>query len=509
MDYLDFEKGLKDKLSQSRKEVDMNRLLNDLNIHNEKPSRFIPGFLSTSALLIAFLSIAYFSYTNYFSEKSTSVAHTIQANEASKAVEIDKSQLSIEANVSSEASIIAQSKKAQNKIIEVEQQESSQKIIEAKTAKSIIDQTNPQINTNSYFKGIGIDQASESVLNPKKNLNNSTAKHFSIPAENKIILSPKNQTTSKELDKSTKSAEIIADINAKPLETIKENSQVWNSKIEAIPSLSLITLQTNETQSASFLPLLKDCPTFKDRLWTFSFIPEIGYQWPIKKLETDDANAAGLLEERKQDEITLESFQAAAYFELKHNSGLYLKPGISISKTNEQFKLKNNITISDTTLQLVRIDTIIVNDTIEITQIYEEKISDSTFVNTINSTYSISQVDIPISIGYTHLLEGFAIDFEIGAKFNILTRTSGSLYIGDEPAFARLRDDETYFRRSVGLGFFGGINIRKQLNAFGEVYLAPRFQFNTKTISSDGNAISQKYSNFGLHLGYVYTFATK
>ena len=486
--------------------MDTDQLLKDLNIHNSKSGRGLSGIAFISLLALLSVGVVYYLYTNQ-STKDNSASTQAQvidlpAKTNENASKQSTSTIQFE-NPQSSTKKEALNLKESAQINAIEQVDEN--LASSKTATQSQALNSIPIDTKTYKNNINQKQQTN-----RPNSNDELSKN-SQTNNIEFLNRETNSIASNDLLNNKSELQVT---QLKQLNPKKSNDQVSTLSKDVDQGLQMASLSSPtasvEYLGKSMLPVLKDCPTFKDRLWSFSFIPEVGYQWPIKSLKTNDPLSEDLLIRRNQEEITLESFQGAVYFELKHNSGFYLKPGISVSKITEQFRLQDEITITLEREEVIAVE-IIVNPDSSITtqEIKETTTFDTTQTVNITENYTINQIDLPIAVGYTKLLDGFAIDFEVGVKMNLLTTTSGTLFTGQEPNTTSLGKENIYFKNAIGLGIFGGINIRKQLNTFGEVYLAPRFQYHTQTFSSNFNPIRQRYSVFGLHLGYVYTFAVK
>lgn len=502
MDYLDFEKNIKNTLSSSRKELDMNQLLKDLDIKPQKEVRrgfaFWGGLSLLGLLLVS--GVGLYFYTN--GSSNNNVAPEVTALQEANAQEQNQNEASLsmlEVDVKSKkettqtnVSADSQESDAINSDLQVKRTDNST----VSTSKPLANKLNAKNNTlrsttqkNTFSKNLKptLKNSKTTILNTEvnKTQNNQATSTPAAINENPII---ENSNSSKDVGLGLETASVINHAN---------------STLSPLPLIEGQDVTLEEDGFGSF-PKVKGCPTFKDRNWSWSFLPEIGYGWPIKNLRQNFEGFEDLFDARTFNEITLESFQAGGYLEMKHHSGFYFKTGFAYASITEQMNVKQRLIIRDTMQELTE-----VIETPDSTIYVFKDVITETEINKNNKVhYTIHSYDVPVAVGYSHLLRDFTLDFEAGVRFNILTKASGRIF-NAENTFEELGDNERHFKRQVGLGVFAGLYIKKQLSEFGEVYLAPRFVFNTDTVSSAGNPIRQKYHSFGLHIGYVYTFAVK
>jgi len=507
MDYLDFEKNIKSTLSSSRKELNMDQLLRDLDIKPKQKTR--RGFAYFSGLaLLGLLLVGGMGLYLYNTDQSSIASNGVLLSEQTRSDITSATTMStIDLNQKiSEASI-----KDQNNLQGIEESEINTQTKNSErtdlntistTSNNLasplnnINQKNIEGNVTIYDTNIRTTQDVQEVKSSSDSAS-STSRSFSETALNNTNDSVnKNSTLETPINSSI-------GLDLKSNASINDESNREGILTDNLPLIKDFKVQSDDDEMVA-LPKVQGCPTFKDRNWSFSFLPEIGYAWPIKNLELNDPSFEDLYNARTFNEITLESFQIGGYLEMKHHSGLYLKTGVSYGSITEQMTLKQTLTIIDTVREVIDIietpdSTIIIKGDV----IYETEINKNNKVH-----YSLRSYDIPVAVGYSHLLRDFTLDFEAGVRFNVMTRAKGRIFT-EENQFVELGDNERQFKRQVGLGVFAGLYIKKQLSEFGEVYLAPRFVFNTGPVSSDTNPIKQKYHSFGMHLGYVYTFAVK
>ena len=506
MDYLDFEKNIKNTLSSSRKELNMDQLLKDLDIKPERKTRkgfaYIGGLSLIGLLLMG--SLGWYFYTNSNTELLSNQNQTIvKTNEnlknsnASSMSIIDSKETNLNTSNNSETKVQVLNNKLDK--IDTKTSNSDVKIIPLQITERQIE-TN---NQNQNFKKAAINKTS--LQNSKPSIQNELALNSkSIKSNIKPLKTQSSfpQSGAVEITSKESRATPAIGIDLEKASILKSASAEKLELLSTLPQIENLSVELEEEETLASLPKLQGCPTFKDRSWSWSFLPEIGYGWPIKNLEQNLPGYEDLFDARSFNEISLESFQLGGYLELKNHTGLYIKTGFAYATITEQMTLKQRLILKDTVREVINI--IEVQDSVTYVWgdvIYETEINKNNKVH-----YTLHSYDIPVAVGYSHLLRDFTLDFEAGVRFNIMTKGKGRIFT-TENQFVDIRNDGQQFKKQIGLGVFAGLYIKKQLSEFGEVYLAPRFVFNTDSVSSNNNPIKQKYHSFGLHLGYVYTFA--
>ena len=501
MDYLDFEKNIKSTLSSSRKELNMDQLLKDLDIQPKQKTR--RGFAYFGGLaLIGFLFISGIGLYLYSSNNnSTALASEDMLTEQNNNYNVSSTTMS---SIGVNQSTIQDSKQVQSasQIVQETETNNQAKISKKTDLNTRSTKTNNQAAPlNNKLKNQDTTERSSTIFKTKETTTQYDQEVIASSSIEKTTLSFPKTEQYKINNSARLNSNVGLNLNSKSITDTDARAEVL--LVADLPLIKEFSVENKDEEMVA-LPKVKGCPTFKDRNWSFSFLPEIGYGWPIKNLEQNLPGYEDLFDARTFNEITLESFQIGGYLEMKHHSGLYFKTGVAYATITEQMTLKQKLTTIDTVREVIEVietpdSTIIIKGDV----IYETEINRNNKVH-----YTLQSYDIPVGIGYSHLMRDFTLDFEAGVRFNVMTRAKGRIF-STENQFEELGNNERHFKRQVGLGVFAGLYIKKQLSEFGEVYLSPRFVFNTGPVSTDINPIKQKYHSFGMHLGYVYTFAVK
>ena len=165
--------------------------------------------------------------------------------------------------------------------------------------------------------------------------------------------------------------------------------------------------------------------------------------------------------------------------------------------------LKYAYTRKDTTQGVISITVSQTGDTI--TTIYGDIITDRKISGNKVRHYSFSMIDMPVALGVEKEFGSWTAGLEAGAVFNLSLRTSGTILASDT-SFVAADLPSANFRQSLGVSYFAGVTLGKDIFRAGRLYLAARARFIPDAFSGDQNRIKQSYNFFGINAGYIYTF---
>ena len=468
MDIFDFENRLKNHTDNSRGEVDMNRLLNDLNIKPQGRSyrKYIYFFVSG----IALVGLSYLTYSNSQSSRHEISQSTVVLEEAAS---LNNTETEVKNTIINE-----------NPISEV-----SPTILPNKKSNSTAASANSKRLNKNKTENISTTKkpAQKTLLLPKQ-----VTKNILTPSE----FAPKVENVSSNEQK------IIADSNASNTEETNLASATLRNNIEAANLLPTSTISLLDNFDRGLSNKKTICPQFSERLWHMYIIPEVGYTFPMKTLSLTDENFRFIFTERLAHESTIEGINASLFLQFKNQiTGLYVKPGVSYSRFTERIDfVSRDIEIDTSSVTTIIRDT----DGEIISEITEEVITENERVTRSRVHYQLHEFELPVALGYSLNLNQFSIDIEAGIKLNFLQKATGQILSSGAEFIDLGNNDVDLFKNSVGLGFFGGILLKKPLNSRTELYLAPRFSFNTLAYSSNSNPINQQYNVLGLHAGLIH-----
>lgn len=247
------------------------------------------------------------------------------------------------------------------------------------------------------------------------------------------------------------------------------------------------------------------CPSFaaKKRI-LFELIPEVGMFLPIKSLEKGIGESNSVFDLRKNNEKTLEGINAGLYMQLSREKlPIYLKAGLSWSQFTERMELSYAYTRRDTTQGIISITYSQTGDTI--TTIIGDIITDRKLSGNKTRHHSITLWDLPIAIGYEKSFGRWYAGIEGGAIINLSMKSEGNI-LSSDTSFVAVNVPQDQFRSSLGLSYFGGVQVGREFLKAGRLYLAVRGRYIPNSFNSDINLINQRYQFLGVNLGYVWSF---
>jgi hypothetical protein len=357
-----------------------------------------------------------------------------------------------------------------------------------------------------------------------KNTNQNNAEQ-----NNNIITNDKNESvinTKVSIDKAIK---ILNENTIQPLQNVESNSGSITSKSNTENDLLLKESQVTNTSTS----IIKDafnivllptarlsqinslspfvikgkeilCPTFsnKDKL-LLSFIPEVGYFMPIKKLEPKQADLPnGVFSLRYDNEQSLEGISAGAHIKIaKENLPFYVKGGVVMSRITEKMKLSYTTIKRDTTIGIISLTKSPNGDTI--TTIYGPIVKETETSGINTKHYYLHLFDVPVSIGIEQSLGRLKLNAEIGAAFNVGLSTSGNILTTDKN-YEDVKQGGR-FRSSLGLNYFGSLGLEMPMTEKLSLQANLRGRYLPTDFTRADGTISQRYNTIGVNVGVVYS----
>ena len=485
MNIFDFENRLKSHTTNSRGKVDFDKLLSDLDIKPQPRYRF--GYKHFFFASIALIGLAYLTHSYILNESVQSeISTTAQVTEATAptTASIKKESKTILNNntLSEEKTTLAPNTNLESITTLSRFAHSNQtQLDKAELNKNETQTTSPKIQKIITKDVIFKKEIKQEVLTPSTD----------VPASN---------ATSIEMAESTES-KIIAASNSSNTEYNKNQNSELERFAEPVSLIAASEFKLLDIDYGVFNNKKTECPKFSDRVWHLYIIPEVGYTFPMKTLSLNDEAYSFVFTERQAHETTVEGINASLFLQFKNQlTGLYVKPGVSYSKFTERINfIQTDITIDTIIRTIVEEDP----DGEVISEVTSEEINRIETDTEFEVYYRLHQFELPVAVGYSFSVNRFNIDIEAGLKLNFLQTATGQI-LSKGGEFVNLNRNSGHFKNSVGLGFFGGILLKREINSRAELYVAPRFSFNTLSYSANENPINQKYSVLGLHAGVVY-----
>ena len=215
---------------------------------------------------------------------------------------------------------------------------------------------------------------------------------------------------------------------------------------------------------------------------------------------------APYLDQRRDTEASMPSFNAgfvAGYF---HSSGLLIKSGVQYTQINERFLyVKENV---------IKIQTHITIDTMYNTDGSYSIHRDTSILEVLGrdemrTLNQFRMLDIPLILGYNFDLARFNIDVNAGVILNITSASTGRIFNENLlPSYYGRKGtgDFNPFARYYGVSLYGGMTFLSPVTDRLQFYLEPNVRYYLKSFSSSQYPIRQKYLVAGLSTGFRYYF---
>ena len=350
---------------------------------------------------------------------------------------------------------------------------------------------------------------SENISNSKKH--QTTTTNYQAISQNQKqanrlsnldkIITPDNS----DIEKSLASNTLANNVTSARSTNTNENEEYKISQLASIAAVEVNLQSIYESKIAINTDKIT-CPSFSNRgRMYFEVIPEIGYFMPLKTLENNNNEPNNIFGLRDIEEKTLEGLQAALYARVrKENNPFYISAGLSYARLTEKMPLQYTYSAQDTTQGVISITVSQTGDTI--TTIYGNIIQEKTISGSKTVHHRFALLDLPIGLGYEKRFQGgWSIGIEAGLMFNIALSAKGAVLTNDT-SFIAVNTPTNGFRSSLGLGYYAGLLVGKDIGDMGRFYLSLRGRKIPSTFSDENNRIKQSYQFVGLHLGYIYSF---
>ena len=337
--------------------------------------------------------------------------------------------------------------------------------------------------------------------NTKENIQTNTisGKSTSFKKNPSALLQQPN-ITSKTLTQTTEIESNSAPTLSLPLPNIIANPIIANSATAlSLPLPTLLPTALLASQPTIELPLPNnDCYTFTGRNRngnsTF-FIDFLGSPDYVKSnITAKTAEFKSYQKNRSATENYEFSYSAQFGVGLETGFGVVIRSGVNYSvyesrfhKSDPDFKKVTIEQIFDNQGNLLRIDTITTIGTLDIQHFNTHK-----------------YIGIPLTLGYTTSGRKLDIGVNLGAQFNIQTKSKGRFIGADAQTtdFTLFRNSQTpAYKTNIGLQGIANLTLAYEVTDHLDIIIAPHAKFTTKSITTKDNPLEEKLMTTGLWLG--------
>lgn len=290
--------------------------------------------------------------------------------------------------------------------------------------------------------------------------------------------------------------------------TIVEETMVKETAFQQVEKLARLPQLKADLLSMVAQPNLKGpegCYAFsggrKQILDALYFDALGGMGYAFKNLEnTGDSDSDFYVAARDSTEQSWYSFGGGIRANMRYESGLVLRAGISYSQINEIFE----VTDGDATRTIITEirdangNVIGTETTVENGELYKKIHNRLRFV------------DIPVMLGYEWTKKKLTFSANAGASFNLQFKQKGEFLSDqlDPVTFTTGAPNQyDYFKTKIGISYIGSIGMTYQLKNNLDLLVEPQIRYMPTTIGN--NNISQRYTDVGLYTGLRYYFVCR
>ncbi|MBK7741466.1 MAG: hypothetical protein IPI42_13240 [Saprospiraceae bacterium] len=246
------------------------------------------------------------------------------------------------------------------------------------------------------------------------------------------------------------------------------------------------------------------CPTFKSkRRIGFALIPEVGVFYPLANFKSEAGPENQPFAMRERNERSLEGLQAGLYGKIfLSNSPWYLKTGLNYGRITRQMTFNDSYIQRDTTIGIIAITESQNHDTLTI--IKGPIVTETTISKYEKRHYFHHMMSLPIVLGAQYNLNGIILGVEAGVNLNLISEQTG--YVMVSPNQFGLVKDANLYRKRTGLSYLAGVQVGVPLFDKNILALAIRANINPNNFALDNVPFNEKYQMLGVHLMYEIRF---
>ncbi len=350
---------------------------------------------------------------------------------------------------------------------------------------------------------------------------------FSSSENQSATVSEMQNTTAPENQSATVSNKEIADDDSPPLvQRAWENKQQFeaasvlttdgkmHSPVQAAAFLTLEERQRkalNEFDICDVLfPSIEDCPKFGDRRRRYQIdaYSQVGMLFSHLTNNDLDVEVNSYLNQRRSTEVPTWYVGFGLRLSTQWTNGISLRGGLQVSESQirveylDETQRQTTVNVSIDTLVDQDGNTTVVWDTISIIE---------TGVETRQFHNTFTQIDIPLTVGYTFFGPRYDVEVNAGVMFNLLFQRSGRVFAPEDNAFYELgrtgaaRGTQPY-RSELGISLVTSVALNYRLSPQFSVFVEPQLRYFVDPVSPSSYALQENWFMGSLMLGGRYAF---
>lgn len=324
-------------------------------------------------------------------------------------------------------------------------------------------------------------------------------------------------------EKSTSSSSEIATSGNNESASIISNSSMGSfeklaTENEGFQRFSVDHFKENEKDQRNVLsttdlcalmyPKTNECPTFKDlnRRFQLDVYAIGGKKFSTLSTNNSVGNVNDYLNKRRSTETPLWNVGMGIRLANQWTNGISVRGGIQISKGSIRLNYMDES--QRRTVVNVSVDTII-DDAGNTTVVWDTISVVETNIIPVEDFNNFTQLDVPLTVGYTFLGRNYDIELNGGVMFNLLFTKHGRIF-DPENEIASIDPSDNgsiqAYEKQLGLSIISSVAFNYHLTEQISVFAEPQFRYFLKPVSPELYSLEESWFHMNLMLGTRYSF---
>ena len=261
---------------------------------------------------------------------------------------------------------------------------------------------------------------------------------------------------------------------------------------------------------ATLFPSLEDCPKFGDRRRRYQIdaYTHVGALFSHLTNNDLDVEVNSYLNQRRTTEVPSWYLGFGLRLSTQWTNGISLRGGLQISQSQirveylDETQRQTTVNVSIDTLVDQDGNTTVVWDTISV---IETGVENRQFHNTF------TQIDLPVTLGYTFFGPRYDVELNAGVMFNVLFQRSGRVFAPEDGTFYELGrtgapPGTQPYRAELGLSLVTSVALNYRLSPQFSVFIEPQLRYFVDPVSPASYSLQENWFMGSLMLGGRYAF---
>jgi hypothetical protein len=284
-----------------------------------------------------------------------------------------------------------------------------------------------------------------------------------------------------------------------------------------VQTAAFLTLEERQRQALGafdicdvLFPSIEDCPDFGDRRRRYQIDAYSQVGMLFSHLTNNDLNVEvnSYLNQRRSTEVPSWYIGFGLRLSTQWTNGLSLRGGLQVSESQirveylDETQRQTTVNVSIDTLVDDEGNTTVVWDTISV---IETGVENRQFQNTF------TQIDIPLTVGYTFFGPRYDVEVNAGVMFNVLFQRSGRVFAPEDNAFYELgrtgaAPGTQPYRSELGLSLVTSVALNYRLSPQFSVFAEPQLRYFVDPVSPGSYALQENWFMGSIMVGGRYAF---